>query len=138
MAYVKWTFRILLLALVGSFLHYTLPQRDIVRIVNTYEERQDLTDWTRIFWSSPDDQSANLAGRGERARGVCSFAPSEHVPACLGILTSVLLRAREVASSKVAREKWSPAAHREKWHARERTCIGEHWGATVRAGAPSA
>ena len=49
MVYVKWTFRILLLLIVFGFLHYTLPQRDIVRVVNTYEERQDLGDWTRIF-----------------------------------------------------------------------------------------
>ena len=51
MFYLKWTFRILLLAIVGGFLHYTLPQRDIVRIVNTYEERQDFGGWNSIFWS---------------------------------------------------------------------------------------
>jgi len=63
MRYVKWTFRILLVALVFGFIHYTLPQSDIVRVVNTYEERQELNDWTRIFWSKPDDQSATLANR---------------------------------------------------------------------------
>jgi len=63
MAYVKWTFWITVLLIVAAFLHYTLPQRDIVRIVNTYEERQDLTDWTRLFWSVPDDQSINLDNR---------------------------------------------------------------------------
>lgn len=51
MAYIKWTFRIILILLVGGFLHYTLPQRDIVRIVNTYEERQDFGGWNSIFWS---------------------------------------------------------------------------------------
>lgn len=60
---IKWTFRITLLVIVGAFLHYTLPQKDIVRIVNTYEERQDLNDWTRIFWSDPDDQSVSLVNR---------------------------------------------------------------------------
>ncbi|HEX9856877.1 MAG TPA: DUF1523 family protein, partial [Paracoccaceae bacterium] len=34
--YVKWGFRITLLLLVVGFLHYTLPQRDIVRITGTY------------------------------------------------------------------------------------------------------
>ena len=53
MAYLRWTFRILLLLIVGGFLHYTLPQRDIVRVVNTYEERQDFVGWTKIFWSNP-------------------------------------------------------------------------------------
>jgi len=66
MRYVKWTVLAVLAVLaliVFAFFHYTLPQRDIVRIVNTYEERQDLTDWTRMFWSVPDDQSTGLANR---------------------------------------------------------------------------
>jgi len=44
-------------------LDYTLPQHDVVRVVNTYQERQDLGDWTRIFWSNPDDQSGTLVNR---------------------------------------------------------------------------
>jgi hypothetical protein len=32
---IKWGLRILLVLIVGLFLHYTLPQRDIVRIVDT-------------------------------------------------------------------------------------------------------
>jgi hypothetical protein len=32
---IKWGIRILLVLIVGLFLHYTLPQRDIVRIVDT-------------------------------------------------------------------------------------------------------
>jgi hypothetical protein len=63
MKYVKWTFWAVILIVVGSFLHYTLPQHDIVRVVNTYQERQDLNDWTRIFWSTPDDQSGTLVNR---------------------------------------------------------------------------
>ena len=34
--YAKWTVRIVLLLFVAGFLHYTLPQHDIVRITNTY------------------------------------------------------------------------------------------------------
>ncbi|MDE0696446.1 MAG: DUF1523 family protein, partial [Boseongicola sp.] len=37
MAYVIWTFRVLFALAVFGVLHYNLPQRDIVRIVNTYE-----------------------------------------------------------------------------------------------------
>ncbi|MDJ1016517.1 MAG: DUF1523 family protein [Paracoccaceae bacterium] len=59
MTYIRWTFRILLILLIGGFLHYTLPQRDIVRIVDTYEERQDFGGWNTIFWSS------GSAGAGE-------------------------------------------------------------------------
>jgi hypothetical protein len=49
--------------ILGAFLHYTLPQHDVVRVVNTYQERQDLNDWTRIFWASPDDQATSLSNR---------------------------------------------------------------------------
>jgi hypothetical protein len=49
--------------IIGVILHYALPQHDIVRVVNTYQERQDLNDWTRIFWARPDDQSATLVNR---------------------------------------------------------------------------
>jgi hypothetical protein len=63
MRYVKWTFLTLIALIVFGFLHYTLPQHDIVRVVNTYQERQDLGDWTRIFWSTPDDQSGALTNR---------------------------------------------------------------------------
>lgn len=63
MRYVKWTILTLLVLTVGGFLHYTLPQHDIVRIVGTYQERQDLNDWTRIFWSLPDTQSGTLTNR---------------------------------------------------------------------------
>ena len=53
----------LLVMLVLSVLHYNLPQHDVVRIVGTYQERQDLSDWTRFFWSDPDDQAATLVNR---------------------------------------------------------------------------
>ncbi|WP_417259915.1 DUF1523 family protein [Celeribacter sp.] len=57
MRYVKWTFVTLVVLFVGGFFHYVLPQHDIVRIVNTYEERQDLTGWTTMFWQAPDNGS---------------------------------------------------------------------------------
>lgn len=63
MVYVKWAFWGTVWLIVGAFFHYTLPQHDIVRIVNTYEERQELGDWTRVFWSTPDDQSTALINR---------------------------------------------------------------------------
>lgn len=63
MRYVKWTFLTLIALIVIGFLHYTLPQHDIVRVVNTYQEREDIGDWTRIFWSTPDDQSTTLTNR---------------------------------------------------------------------------
>ncbi len=52
MAYIRWTIRIVLLLMLGAFLHYTLPQRDIVRVVNTYEERQDFGGFGDLFWKN--------------------------------------------------------------------------------------
>jgi len=42
MAYVKWSVIIILVALIAAFLHYSLPQRDIVRIVDTDVTRMDI------------------------------------------------------------------------------------------------
>ena len=50
MAYIRWTFRILILALLFGALHYTLPQRDIVRITNTEVRRVDFGA-NSIFWA---------------------------------------------------------------------------------------
>ena len=62
MRYLKWGFRILVVGLVLAVLHYTLPQRDIVRIVDTYEERQDF-GINSIFWSSGNSGTAAGASR---------------------------------------------------------------------------
>ncbi|WP_278922778.1 MULTISPECIES: DUF1523 family protein [Pseudophaeobacter] len=57
MAYIKWGVLITIWSAFAGFLHYTLPQYDVVRIVNTYEERQELDNWKKIFWSTPDSQT---------------------------------------------------------------------------------
>ncbi|MBD3680049.1 MAG: DUF1523 family protein [Rhodobacteraceae bacterium] len=62
MHYVKWSLIALLVLLVFAFFHYTLPQRDIVRIVNTYEERQDF-GWNGIFWAEPSSGTTGLPNR---------------------------------------------------------------------------
>ncbi|MCV6592413.1 MAG: DUF1523 family protein [Silicimonas sp.] len=59
MTYIRWTFRIFVLLLLGSCLHYTLPQQDIVRIVDTYEERQDFGGWTDMFWQNTGAATAD-------------------------------------------------------------------------------
>ena len=53
MRYVKWGFWLSLATLVFSFLHYTLPQTDIVRIVGTENRRIDFGE-NSIFWANPD------------------------------------------------------------------------------------
>jgi hypothetical protein len=53
MRYVKWTFWVILASFVFGFLHYTLPQHDIVRIVGTENRRIDIGE-NSWFWAGPD------------------------------------------------------------------------------------
>ncbi len=50
MVYVKWVVKVSFWLLVIAFLHYTLPQRDIARVTDTYEKRIDFGE-NSIFWS---------------------------------------------------------------------------------------
>ena len=59
MAYVKWIFRIVVFLLAAAFLHYTLPQRDIVRVNGTEILRQDFSGWNRIFYAQADAGNDN-------------------------------------------------------------------------------
>ena len=51
MVYVKWVFWGLFWSGVIAFLHYTLPQHDVVRITDTYEKRVNPGD-NALFWSN--------------------------------------------------------------------------------------
>lgn len=62
MRYVKWTLITLAILSVLSFLHYTLPQRDIVRIADTYEKRVDFGE-NSWFWAGPDAGNAASTNR---------------------------------------------------------------------------
>ncbi|PZQ98097.1 MAG: DUF1523 domain-containing protein [Cereibacter sphaeroides] len=50
---MKWGFLTTILLIVVAFLNYTLPQRDIVRITNTYN-RQTAVGSNWLFYSVPD------------------------------------------------------------------------------------
>ncbi|MEM0949878.1 MAG: DUF1523 family protein [Pseudomonadota bacterium] len=50
MRYVLWTLLGVVLLFTGSVLHYTLPQYDVVRIVNTEVRRVDFGS-NSVFWS---------------------------------------------------------------------------------------
>ena len=50
---IKWGIRILLVLIIGLFLHYTLPQRDVVHIINTYNKNTPIgANW--MFYSIED------------------------------------------------------------------------------------
>ncbi len=57
MRILKWVAIIVFWGLVGAFLHYTLPQHDVVRITDTYEKRVDFGN-NAIFWAGPDAGAA--------------------------------------------------------------------------------
>lgn len=66
---MRWP-RIVILALlvliVGSILHYTLPQRDIARITGTEIIRQDFSGLNRIFYAQGDSGNAQTESRDLR------------------------------------------------------------------------
>ncbi|MBF9043450.1 DUF1523 family protein [Rhodobacterales bacterium HKCCE4037] len=41
-------------AVLGAFLHYTLPQRDVVRIVDTQLQLTEISGWTAWFYAQSD------------------------------------------------------------------------------------
>ena len=61
---MRWA-RIVILSiialLIAGFLHYTLPQRDIVRIVNTETILTELDGINRMFYASADSGAAGVA-----------------------------------------------------------------------------
>lgn len=66
MRYFRWTFRTLIALLTIMFLHYTLPQRDIVRITGTEIIRQDFSSFNRLFYAAPDAGNNDLGNRDLR------------------------------------------------------------------------
>ena len=60
MTYIKWFLIIAFWTFVAAFFHYTLPQKDIVRITDTYEKRIDFGE-NSIFWASADTGNAGTA-----------------------------------------------------------------------------
>jgi Protein of unknown function (DUF1523) len=62
---IKWGIRIFVLLFLAGFLHYTLPQRDVVRISNTYNRLTTVGEnW--MFYASPDTGT----GEGTQTRDI--------------------------------------------------------------------
>jgi hypothetical protein len=50
---IKWGLRIFAVLIIGAFLHYTMPQRDVVQIINTYNKNTPIgANW--MFYSIED------------------------------------------------------------------------------------
>jgi len=72
--YVRWGVRAILALGVVMLLHYTLPQRDIVRITNTYNRITTIGEnW--MFYASPDVGTGEDTARD--IRFIETFRPNE-------------------------------------------------------------
>ncbi|KAB7613867.1 DUF1523 family protein [Amylibacter sp. SFDW26] len=65
MRWIKWIVIIVLVLLVAGVSHYTLPQRDIVRIISVDQRREDF-GINRIFYANPDSGSTAQPNRDVR------------------------------------------------------------------------
>lgn len=66
MRWPRIIFMTFLVLIFGAFLHYTLPQRDIVRITGTEIIRQDFSGLNRIFYAQGDSGNAQTDSRDLR------------------------------------------------------------------------
>ena len=65
MVYIKWFFYAVIITLVVSFLHYSLPSRDVVQVVGTEVVRMDIGQ-NAWFWASQDAGTTPSATRDVR------------------------------------------------------------------------
>ncbi|GGL72628.1 DUF1523 family protein [Wenxinia marina] len=63
--YIWWAIRLAVLLVVVLFLHYTLPQRDIVYVTGVEIKLEQFGE-NSIFWASPDSGAASDGGMVER------------------------------------------------------------------------
>jgi hypothetical protein len=73
MRWIKWIFLAVVALLIFSVFHYTLPQRDIVRVTGTEIIRQDFSKWNRVFYAQSD--SGNEEGVNRDLRLINSAYP---------------------------------------------------------------
>lgn len=65
MRYIKWILILLVTVFVAGFLHYTLPQRDVVKVIDAYEKRMDVAN-NSLFWGQPDSGTTQQDTRDVR------------------------------------------------------------------------
>ncbi|ATG44638.1 hypothetical protein PhaeoP18_02710 [Phaeobacter piscinae] len=75
MRYIKWVFILTIWLLAGAFLHYTLPQNDVVRVVKTEVRRVDFGE-NSIFWAQQDTAQESATSVNRDVRFVEAFLPN--------------------------------------------------------------
>ncbi len=63
---IKVTFRVLVFAFLALFLHYVLPQHDVVKITSTEIIRTDFSGFNRIFYAQADSGAVEQPTRDLR------------------------------------------------------------------------
>lgn len=63
---LKVTFRVLVLVIAGLFLHYVLPQHDVVKLTSTEIIRTDFSGFNRIFYAQADSGAVEQPTRDLR------------------------------------------------------------------------
>ncbi|MEJ6390727.1 DUF1523 family protein [Gymnodinialimonas ulvae] len=54
MRWARIIFLLIVFTILGAFLHYTLPQRDVVRIVDTQLQLTEISGWSAWFFAQSD------------------------------------------------------------------------------------
>ncbi|MFS4580989.1 DUF1523 family protein [Phaeobacter sp. C3_T13_0] len=75
MRYVKWVFILTIWLLAGAFLHYTLPQNDVVRVVKTEVRRVDFGE-NSLFWAQQDTAQESATSINRDVRFIEAFFPN--------------------------------------------------------------
>ena len=63
---LKTIFRVLVFVIAGLFLHYVLPQHDVVRVTSTEIIRTDFSPYNRIFYAQADSGASEQPTRDLR------------------------------------------------------------------------
>jgi len=66
MVYFKWIFWIVFWTLIVAFFHYTLPQKDVVRVTGTEIIRKDFSGLSRFFYAQADSGDNEVINRDLR------------------------------------------------------------------------
>ena len=66
MRYIGWTLLISFWVFLAAFLHYTLPQKDIVRVTGTEIIRKDFSGISRLFYAQADSGDTDVGNRDLR------------------------------------------------------------------------
>jgi hypothetical protein len=121
MRYIGWTLLISFWVFFGAFLHYTLPQKEIVRVTGTEIIRKDFSGLSRWFYAQADSGDVSSGNRDlrlintTRANGRVSVYRNEDTgfgwPPYFKLDSSNLqAEAAEVVSTK-ANPQWAMVRH---------------------------